>query len=538
MQRLPLDQAARYPGYVIPVIDLFAGPGGLGEGFSSLLDQKHRQTFKIALSIEMDPAARETLRLRSFFRQFDSKQVPEEYYDVLRGKLSLDALYERYPIQAASSDAEAWKAELGKVNAAEVDHRISNALGGASDWVLIGGPPCQAYSLAGRARVINVDREKYENDGRHTLYKQYLRILRVHRPPFFVMENVKGILSSKLAGNLIVEKILADLRSPMGKRSGSSDIPELGYRLFPFADYSDTLPFCDPKPTPSDFIIKAEKHGIPQSRHRFIVLGIRNDISWTPARLRNLKKEITVWKAIGDLPRLRSRLSGKGSSAPENDTQEVWAAAVRELLSCPLNEEEGVRREVQEKIIASLRSLRDVKCGGEFVSNSRKPSWQRQWLSDARLKGTCNHESRRHRKDDLWRYMFASSFAAVEKRSPTLLDFPPHLLPDHKNIEVLGETRGQVAFADRFRVQLKHRSSATVTSHIAKDGHYFIHYDPTQCRSLTVREAARLQTFPDNYFFLGQKTEQYRQVGNAVPPLLASKLARIVAGYFHESEED
>jgi DNA (cytosine-5)-methyltransferase 1 len=167
---------------VIPVIDLFAGPGGLGEGFASRLDHERRRIFKIALSIEMNSAARTTLRLRSFFRQFESGHVPDEYYEVLRGQLSLDELYKRYPAQSAASHAEAWQAELGKTDQGEVDRRIRTALRGATNWVLIGGPPCQAYSLVGRSRVINVDREKYEQDGRHKLYEQYLRILRVHKP--------------------------------------------------------------------------------------------------------------------------------------------------------------------------------------------------------------------------------------------------------------------------------------------------------------------------------------------------------------------
>lgn len=135
-------------------------------------------------------------------------------------------------------------------------------------------------------------------------------------------------------------------------------------------------------------------------------------------------------------------------------------------------------------------------------------------------------------KQDLWRYLFASCFAKAHKRSPTLADFPPGLLPAHKNVAALATKEKDLAFADRFRVQLRDKYSTTVTSHIAKDGHYFIHYDPKQCRSLTVREAARLQTFPDNYFFMGNKTEQYQQVGNAVPPLLAYKLAEIVEEFF------
>ena len=197
------------------MIDLFAGPGGLGEGFVSRVDRDGKRVFKIALSIEMNEAARTTLRLRSFFRQFDGLRVPDEYYELLEGKLTLAELYEKFPKQAAASDREAWQAELGNTSTAEIDQRIKTAIQATPQWVLIGGPPCQAYSMAGRSRVINVNREKYEKDRRHFLYQEYLRILRVHRPPIFVMENVKGILSSKMEGKLIVEKILTDLESPL-----------------------------------------------------------------------------------------------------------------------------------------------------------------------------------------------------------------------------------------------------------------------------------------------------------------------------------
>ncbi len=148
---------------------------------------------------------------------------------------------------------------------------------------------------------------------------------------------------------------------------------------------------------------------------------------------------------------------------------------------------------------------------------------------DAKLKGVCNHETRGHIRADLHRYFFAAVFAKKNGRSPLLEDFPKSLLPKHKNaIAALKETK----FNDRFRVQIAGRPSTTVVSHISKDGHYYIHYDSSQCRSLTVREAARLQTFPDNYFFEGERTEQYKQVGNAVPPLLAKQIAEIVADLF------
>ena len=128
---------------------------------------------------------------------------------------------------------------------------------------------------------------------------------------------------------------------------------------------------------------------------------------------------------------------------------------------------------------------------------------------------------------DLQRYLFASSFAAVNGKSPELRDFPRSLLPAHRNIGLEGK---EEFFDDRFRVQLADKPSSTITCHLAKDGHYYIHYDPSQCRSLTVREAARLQTFPDNYYFCGTRTAQYKQVGNAVPPLLANQIASLVLG--------
>ena len=136
-----------------------------------------------------------------------------------------------------------------------------------------------------------------------------------------------------------------------------------------------------------------------------------------------------------------------------------------------------------------------------------------------------NHAGRGHMRSDLHRYLFVSAYAAANGKSIHLSDFPTTLLPAHENVQ---EGIQNSHFSDRFRVQVGGRPSTTITSHISKDGHYFIHYDPSQCRSLTVREAARLQTFPDSYKFEGGRTAQYHQVGNAVPPLLSMQVAEIV----------
>ena len=171
-----------------------------------------------------------------------------------------------------------------------------------------------------------------------------------------------------------------------------------------------------------------------------------------------------------------------------------------------------------------------VSKNGHCPSRAQRQALQ-SWLTDNRMDFVCNHETRFHKSDDLLRYLFVSTYGQFFGASPKLHHFPQCLLPNHVNVEKTLKSR-HGNFNDRFRVQLADGPATTVTSHIAKDGHSFIHHDPAQCRSWTVREAARIQTFPDNYFFEGYRTDQYRQVGNAVPPYLALQIARITASIF------
>ena len=506
----------------IPIIDLFAGPGGLGEGFSALR-RGGRPVFKIGVSVEKDPFAHQTLELRAFFRQFPDGAAPPEYYDYLADEISRDELFDSHPTESKAARQEAWNATLGVTDAAEITARIHSALGGRKDWLLIGGPPCQAYSLVGRSKIIGEKgRRKYNSDHRHFLYREYLRIIADHRPRVFVMENVKGLLSALVKKEGIFSRILADLQHPteaiygVHHRRGRVTYRLVSVSVPPSADFAD--------PDPAAFIVHAENYGIPQARHRLIIIGIIDGVNTSPRQLIP-KSKVSVAEAIGDLPELRSGLS------KEPDSPAEWWDAVRSIRTASwLNSpqvDDLVRREIRNQL--QLVSS-DWNRGAEWMRPSRRAvQMEKDWFTDDRLHGICNHATRSHIREDLHRYFFVSTFGLVHGRSPLLNDFPKALLPDHKNVAAaLEETK----FNDRFRVQVADRPATTITSHISKDGHYFIHHEPAQCRSLTVREAARLQTFPDNYFFEGPRTQQYHQVGNAVPPLLAHQIAGIVAELF------
>ena len=193
---------------MIPVVDIFAGPGGLAEGFSSL-HQHGERFFSVRLSVEKEIEPFQTLRLRAFYRQFPPRIAPQEYYQFLRGKLSLQELYAAWPAQAKEAEKETWQATLGMCDPEELDERIRRAISGERHWILTGGPPCQAYSTAGI--VGNRTKANYspETDERYLLYKEYIRVIAVHHPSVFVMENVPGLLFAKLAGQKIIESVLS-----------------------------------------------------------------------------------------------------------------------------------------------------------------------------------------------------------------------------------------------------------------------------------------------------------------------------------------
>jgi len=436
-------------------VDLFAGPGGLGEGFS-------RAAFELVASVECDPHAVLTLRTRIAYRELEVIGKPSLYWSYVRGEVDFGELLERF----GEIDRKIGRTLIPETISEDTRGRILDRIvssyskeGFAGVNVLLGGPPCQLYSLAGRARYSSMP-EKYNTDPRIRLFEHYVYYLQELQPDIFVFENVYGITSSRLEKKHIPEILLEEFDN------AGYEVPALE------AEGSNTFRNC---------ILNSVSFGVPQIRKRLILIGIRKDIARLSTqardRIRSFYEEfsgkadenfspVTVREAISDLPPLRP---GEGSDR--------WFGPYE---SAPVSEYSKLMRQGSE--------------------------------------GVINHRARNHMDSDLERYRYFIEHAA-EGRRVTLEDLKrerPDLLPKHRKLDI---------FLDRFKVQMWDKPSSTITSHLSKDGHYYIHPDISQLRSFTVREAARCQSFPDSYLFEGPRTEQFRQVGNAVPPLMSEKIA-------------
>jgi len=398
-------------------IDLFAGAGGLSEGFK-------RAGFNPIAHVEMNKDACDTLKTRTAYHWLKENDKTKIYYDYLKlESKNKEELWNNVPTHLINSVINI---EISENTLSEIFKVIDNEIEGKKVDLIIGGPPCQAYSIAGRAR------KDMESDPRNHLYKHYVKFLEKYRPNMFVFENVPGILSAKNGEYL--SKIFKEVKN---------------------AGYEVAIP-------PKNYL-NAKDFGVLQDRKRVIIIG------W--------KKELNL-------------------KYPTFETTEHNFQVLKDLFSDlkPLKNGEG-----------SLNALEYALPTNEYLEQSNIRNG---------LEFVTQHIARPNNDNDLEIYQIAIEEWNKGKRL-NYATLPPRLIK-HNNTET---------FTNRFQVVNGNGISHTVVAHIAMDGHYYIHPDKLQNRSISVREAARIQSFPDDYFFEGSRTAAFKQIGNAVPPMMAQKIA-------------
>lgn len=398
-------------------IDLFAGAGGLSEGFI-------RAGFNPIAHVEMNKDACDTLKTRAAYHWLKENKKENIYYDYLKSeKKNKQELWDKIPENLISSVINK---EISEDTLPDIFKIIDEQLGNKNVDLIVGGPPCQAYSVVGRVR------KNMENDPRNYLYKYYVKFLEKYQPKMFVFENVPGILTAKNGEYL--EKIF-------------QAVENIGYEV---------------KKPPKKYL-NAKDFGVLQDRKRVIIIGWKKELNLTYPEFETTTHNYQILNDLfSDLKQLKN---GEGT----------------------LNAVEYVRPTTEYLIQSKIRSEFD------FVTQ---------------------HLVRPNNENDLQIYRIAvDEWDRGKRLNYALL---PEYLIRQKNLKT---------FTNRFQVVNGNGISHTVVAHIAMDGHYYIHPDKNQNRSISVREAARIQSFPDNYFFEGSRTAAFKQIGNAVPPLMAEKIA-------------
>ncbi|MCK6603245.1 MAG: DNA cytosine methyltransferase [Bacteroidetes bacterium] len=400
-------------------IDLFSGAGGLSEGFIS-------EGFQPIAHVEMNKDACDSLKTRLSYHYLRANNKLDIYDSYLNRKITRDEFWSYIPDEQLKSVINI---EIDENTINEIFDLIDSSLQNGKIDLIIGGPPCQAYSLVGRSR----DPLKMEGDKRNYLFKYYGNFLNRYKPSFFVFENVLGL---KSAGNRLYLNEMIELFST------------LGY-------------------TTKHKVLNAYDYGVLQKRKRIILIGKLNDSNFEYPHFQSTKHNFKLKEdLLSDLPMLN----------PGDH---------------PL------------------------------ISNYIKPS--SEYLSFYQIRSNSNfvtqHFARMHNMRDLEIYKIAISKWLFERQERLKYSDLPAELKTHKNI---------ISFLDRFKVVDNRAASHTIVAHISKDGHYYIYPDLLQIRSISVREAARIQSFPDNYFFEGSRTSIFKQIGNAVPPLMAKVIAKVI----------